>query len=478
MATTNDTGKIELGLERIRHLLHLLGNPQDKLNVIHVAGTNGKGSVCAYIASILSKAGYKVGRFNSPHLIHPRDSIKIGDEPLSVEEYEHTQSRVEAIDASSISSSDSAEAPAPQVASRCSTFEVLTATALYHFAFISKVDVAVIEVGLGGRLDATNVFNSPLVTVITAIGLDHVEFLGDTVKKIALEKAGIMKDGIPAVISPQEYSSASAVLVERAQQLHAPGYKVEAAKLVPEDRSDQGEPGVTPPPPRYAEVSYCGHRCVFPVMLEGEYQLGNVATAIKAVEVMRELPKTPGCSEGRPRPEHIIEGLRAVKWPARLDWICLDSTKDDASSVDIPKSRQQQREQWILVDGAHNEAAARALAQYVDKQRRRVAVASGDPSLPLPQIPVHWIFGATRGKDVQKILSVLLRDGDILTAVGFSQPEGMPWISCTPSSAIVDAAERTCSNLTCHMENRVEQILQGLQQGQYGGEVRSGLVVI
>ena len=176
---------INLGLSRINRLLANLGNPHHLVPIIHVAGTNGKGSVCAYLSSILIEAGYKTGRYISPHLVDWTERICINGQPIKSEDFAELILQVKA----AIDQED--DSP--------TQFEVITAAAWLYFAQ-QQVDLAVLEVGLGGRLDATNVCRNPLVTVITSIGRDHCQQLGPTIAHIAREKAGIIKSGCPVVI--------------------------------------------------------------------------------------------------------------------------------------------------------------------------------------------------------------------------------------------------------------------------------------
>src|ERR1051325_2389912 len=196
---------INLGLERIISLLNLINNPHKQLSVIHIAGTNGKGSISAYIDSILLKSGYKTGRFNSPHLLESRDSIRINGLPISQEDFLTTNEFI-----TNVNLINNLEA---------SSFEILTAVALYWFDK-QRVDVAIIEVGMGGRLDATNVFdNNVLLSIITSIGMDHENFLGDDIKSIAKEKAGIMKANGNVIIAPQIEEEAADTLKRYAEEI-------------------------------------------------------------------------------------------------------------------------------------------------------------------------------------------------------------------------------------------------------------------
>src|SRR4028118_455365 len=178
---------VHLGLERIKQLLEKLENPHQKVPIIHIAGTNGKGSVCAYLSSVLTEAGYRVGRYTSPHLVNWTERICLNEQPVSPEQLKQLLLQVQnAI-------LDDAESP--------TQFEVITAAAWLYYAQ-SEVDIAVVEVGLGGRLDATNVCSRPLVSIITSISREHWQQLGPTLADIAREKAGILKPGCPAVVGP------------------------------------------------------------------------------------------------------------------------------------------------------------------------------------------------------------------------------------------------------------------------------------
>ncbi|MBK1990783.1 bifunctional folylpolyglutamate synthase/dihydrofolate synthase, partial [Sphaerospermopsis aphanizomenoides BCCUSP55] len=197
---------VNLGLSRIVKLLGNLDNPHEKVPVIHVAGTNGKGSVCAYLSSGLTEAGYRTGKYTSPHLIDWNERICVNEQPINSQKLSELIQQVQA-------AIDPEEESPTQ-------FEVITAAAWLYFAQ-QKVDVAVVEVGLGGRLDATNVCNKPLVTVITSISREHWQQLGPTVADIAREKAGIIKAGCPVVMG-QLPEDAQKVVISRSLELQSP----------------------------------------------------------------------------------------------------------------------------------------------------------------------------------------------------------------------------------------------------------------
>ena len=204
---------VHLGLERIHQLLQKLDNPHKQVPIIHIAGTNGKGSVCAYLSSVLTEAGYRVGRYTSPHLIDWTERICINQKPISPTELQQCLERVVA------ATENNTETP--------TQFEIITAAAWLYFAE-QKTDIAVIETGLGGRLDATNVCETPLASVITSISLDHWQILGPTVADIAGEKAGILKAKCPAVIGELP-ESARIVVEKRIQELDCPATWVKPA---------------------------------------------------------------------------------------------------------------------------------------------------------------------------------------------------------------------------------------------------------
>jgi dihydrofolate synthase / folylpolyglutamate synthase len=293
---------IELGLEPIRELLALMGNPHQSLHVVHVAGTNGKGSTCAYIAQMLHCSGYATGRYTSPHLIDWPERIWVRGQSITPEALNRSLQEVAAI---------LEQHPQLQI----TQFEAFTAAAFGYFAQ-EKLDYVVVEVGLGGRLDATNVFECPAVTVITSIGLDHQDRLGDTLAAIAREKAGIIKPGVPIVIGslPPE---ALHVVEQRAQELNAPLYRVSPAQM--------------------GQNAWCVGKFTYTTRLRGRVQGENSALALQVGQLL-------GLSE-----TSIQEGLAQAEWPGRYQEVTYQGHK-------------------LLVDGAHNPEAALALRSYLGEQ--------------------------------------------------------------------------------------------------------------
>ncbi|MEM9925086.1 MAG: folylpolyglutamate synthase/dihydrofolate synthase family protein [Cyanobacteria bacterium P01_D01_bin.50] len=341
---------VHLGLERIYKLLANLGNPHHQVPVIHVAGTNGKGSVCAYLSSVLTQAGYRTGRYTSPHLVDWTERICFNEQQISSEELCKLLMQVkEAID--------------PQEESP-TQFEVFTAAAWLYFAQ-NKVDVAVVEVGLGGRLDATNVCAKPVATIITSISRDHLQQLGSTVSAIAKEKAGILKSGCPVVIG-QLPLEAEQVVCNIANKLQCPIIKPQLAQEVGNG---------------WVEVE--GEKLIkYPLPLQGKIQLNNSAVAIAVLEILQQ--QGWQISE-----EAIVEGMAKTKWLGRMQWTTWNNHK-------------------LLLDGAHNPAAAKALRNYVDA----VLAQSNQP-----QSSVTWVMGMLSTKEHDEIFKTLLRANDKLHLV-------------------------------------------------------------
>jgi len=296
------------GLETPRKLAALAGNPQEKLRFIHVAGTNGKGSTCAMLESIYRAAGLRVGLFTSPHLVSFRERIQINRQLISEREVARLIDKIEG----SLKTFPADEHP--------TFFEVVTILALKFFVE-QKCDLVILETGLGGRLDATNIV-TPLACVITNIAFDHQQWLGDTLEKIATEKAGIIKPGIPIVTAADE-PSALAVIKKNAREKNAPLTIVAA----------DGNPPLT----KFAAL----FRDAATLPLPGEYQKANAVLALATVEVLqKQIPVAV---------EEIHEGLQSVNWPGRLQLI------------EKPDGRK------ILLDGAHNVAGAKVLREAIGK---------------------------------------------------------------------------------------------------------------
>ncbi|GFE68933.1 folylpolyglutamate synthase/dihydrofolate synthase family protein [Chroococcus sp. FPU101] len=361
---------VHLGLERINRLLSALGNPHHQVKIIHVTGTNGKGSVCAYLSSILTEAGYKVGRYISPHLIDWTERICINETPIT------TESLAEIL--KTIQSVISADEESP------TQFEVITAAAWYYFAQ-NKVDLAIMEVGLGGRLDATNVLENPLVSVITSISREHWQNLGPTIANIATEKAGILKLNCPAVIG-QLPTEAKSVVEEKSQALNCPTIWVKPAILTQEQTAKYQLENLI-------EIEY-------PLPLLGQVQLMNSAIAMTTLGILRQ----NGWSISDTA---ISQGMEKTRWLGRLQWV-------------------QWKNKRLLVDGAHNPAAAVVLRQYVNTLNQSI----------------HWVMGMLSTKDHEDIFRAILRPHDRLSLVP------VPDHSTANPDSLAILAKTVCPNLS------------------------------
>jgi len=373
---------VHLGLERIQTLLACLGNPHHQVPIIHVAGTNGKGSVCAYLSSILTQAGYRVGRYTSPHLVDWTERICINEQPISRSDLEGVLLEVEA----AINPSQ----PSP------TQFEVITAAAWLYFAQ-QQVDIAVIEVGLGGRLDATNVCDRPLVSAIVSISREHWQRLGPTLAHIATEKAGVLKARCPAVIG-QLPPEAKAVVEQRIDQLNCPAVWVEAATPTHQKTSDGLTTAI------YQEIEY-------PLPLLGQVQLINSAIAIATIKLLQQ-------QGWQISPAAIWQGMTNTRWLGRLQWTSW-------------------RDRRLLVDGAHNPAAAQVLRQYVDS----IDVQSAEDVNP--RQPITWVMGMLSTKDHADIFEALLRSGDRLYLVP------VPEHSSAEPEQLAVLSRSVCPSLAC-----------------------------
>lgn len=304
-----------LGLERITELLERMGRPQDRLKFVHVAGTNGKGSTCAYIASILQSAGYRTGLFTSPYIIEFAERIRVDGQNIPQDDLRDVTLFVRG----------HAEAMAEASGEHPTEFELMTAVAFEHFAR-QACDIVVCEVGMGGRLDSTNVIAPPEVAVIVRLGLDHTDFLGDTIEAIAHEKAGIIKPGSTVVSWPQDDPAAMEVIRAKAGECRCELIVPDFDGLLP---SAIGEDGTR-------TFFYDGR--MFKTRLLASYQPYNAALAIEAAEALRRRGWDIAY-----RPD-MTQGVYQAQWPGRFEVV----------STGQPT---------IIVDGGHNPQGAAVLAE-------------------------------------------------------------------------------------------------------------------
>ncbi|KAL8662497.1 MAG: hypothetical protein Q9202_004642 [Teloschistes flavicans] len=362
---------IQPGLARINRLLQKTAIPW---RAVHVAGTNGKGSVCAYVSAMLHAANIKTGRFNSPHLIDRWDCVTIAEKTVEESLFREVEETVRSRDSNAHD--------------KASEFEILTATAFEVLAR-AKVDVGVIEVGLGGEEDATNIIKDPLVTVITKIGKDHQSILGDTMEAIARHKAGIFKHGVPCVVDSTSQEAALQVLRRTAQEVGA-GPLLQ----IPPDRGHEN--------PTFEALFR--HRDTEP------HQQINIQLAYHAawLAVQQTAPTVQAST--------LLAGVDQVCWPGRLQTVDLAILAG--------------REEPVILDGAHNPQSAEVLASYVNKRVR------------LRHRPVTWIVGVSAGKNIQELLSFLVQRHDNIVAVKFGPVDGMPWVSSVDAASVLEEARK------------------------------------
>lgn len=369
----------KFGLERMQKLLAALGNPERGLRFVHVAGTNGKGSIAAMTANALKHAGFNTGLYTSPHLTQPTERIQINGNAISDEEFANAFETVHR-KAEELLKTEALDA-------HPSYFE--TVTAMGFLVFRERADTTVLEVGLGGRLDATNVV-TPELCVITPVSYDHETFLGNTLVSIAAEKAGILKRGVPVVMAKQQ-PEAERVILQRADELGCRVVRAADASISQVCASARNTSFALD-----GEAYVCG--------LGGRHQMENAVTAILAC---RQL----GVSQAA-----IQAGLETVRWPGRLEVVS--------------------REPDFVLDGAHNPAGAEALAEYMKEFCR--------------DRPVWMVYGAMRDKAIEEVAGRLfpLANRLIVTAPNFSRalrPEAilqmMPHTNASVAENVPDAIQ-------------------------------------
>ena len=331
-----------LGLERMRELMHRLGEPQDSLKFIHVAGTNGKGSTSTMLASILAAAGYKTGLYTSPHLVRVNERFRINGSDIP--------------DAALCRAAEAVKEAADGMADAPTEFEILTAMGFWYFA-AENCDAVVLEVGLGGRLDATNVIAAPEAAVIANIGLEHTAILGHTLPEIAREKAGIIKPGTTAVTYPVN-TAVDAVYREMCAERGAAWHPAAFDTLREREHSLAGQ-----------RFDYKEEKDLT-LHLLGTHQLHNAALVIETIGVLRQ--------KGWSIPESALrEGLSSARWEARFELLHSHPT--------------------VIADGAHNPQCVEALARSLDEY--------------LPGQKVIFLVGVLADKDYEAMLARLLPYG-------------------------------------------------------------------
>ena len=360
---TNKFGSV-LGLDNIRELLERLGNPQDQLRVVHIAGTNGKGSTLAFLAGIFRESGYRAGRYVSPASFSYEERFRINEENISKKDLCFYMEKIKNV----------AEEMVKDGLSHPTMFEIETALSFLYF-LDKKVDVVLLETGMGGRLDATNVVKKPSATVIASIGMDHMQFLGDTLEKIASEKAGIIKEGCP-VISYDNTKEVNEVIKNKAKQMHAKVTFVNSAGIRVLQESLNGE--------SFSYRSSDGRwyeKIELPLL--GRHQINNAALALETLNVI----KNYYCISDF----QTEDGMRKTIWRGRIEIL--------------------EREPMVICDGAHNPDGAKSLLSFLQNNFTNQRLI--------------YIMGVLSDKDYEQMVQILAPAADKIYTVAPDNPRAL-----------------------------------------------------
>ncbi len=362
---TNKFGR-KLGLANINCLLELMGNPEKDLKVIHIAGTNGKGSTSAFISNTLIEAGYNVGLFSSPFLQIFNERIRLNNKNIP----NQTLADITAFVKVKIDEMISSGKDHP------TEFEIVTAVAFEYYKR-ENVDVVVLEVGMGGRLDSTNVINTPICTVITPIAMDHIDYLGETIEEIAGEKAGIIKDDVSVVIHPQEIK-AQEVIEKITKEKNAPLTIVDLSsiEIMKETLTE-------------TKFNYEGN--IYSISLLGRHQTRNASVAINVMKILNDT------SEFSIDQKSIERGLKGTVWPGRMEIL--------------------NKKPLIIIDGAHNTHGARSLRDTIEHL--------------LKGRKVIGVIGILADKDVDEMLELVVPLLDEVIVTEPNSPRSMSYTELT-----------------------------------------------
>lgn len=356
--STKKYGSI-LGLESIRNLMQELGNVQEQLHIIHVAGTNGKGSVCAFLSAALTEAGYRVGRYNSPAVFERREVFRIGETMISKEEYAAVFERVQT----------ACEVLTKRGCPHPTVFEVETAAAFLWF-YEKKCDLVLLETGMGGETDATNLITHPVCSVLTSIGMDHMQYLGNTIEEIAKVKAGVIKKGCP-VVALKQGDSVCEVIKNKAEECGSRCVLVE----VPQYMQEAPIWGTTLQDVRYGSVH---------TALGGIWQRENLSLALAVLKLLEE-------SDYSITKEAVQSGIAKTIWHGRYEVL--------------------QTEPLFIIDGAHNPIAAKRLKQTIEKD--------------FTNREIIYIIGVLADKEHEKMLRLLLPGAKAVFTVTPDSPRAL-----------------------------------------------------
>lgn len=387
LLTSQAKFRIELGLERVKTILNILNNPQDKIKIIHIAGTNGKGSVACTLANILKHAGYKTGLYTSPHIAEYTERIKINN--IDISENNFAKYIEQTCNLADINNVDLTE------------FEILTISAFKYF-YDEKVDIAVIETGLGGRFDATNTIRNPVLSIITSISLDHTDRLGNTIEEIAFEKSGIIKEKSNVIISCK--NRGFDVIRKQSEKKHS---KVIEAK----------EEIITTFENEKNYITYKNEEYEFGLI--GTYQNQNAALILKAVEFLNS-------NNFEINKNSLKQGLKTVNWPARLEYI---------------------KEKNLIIDGAHNPDAAIELRKSLD--------------FYFPNQKRTFIYSTLNTKDYISIAKTLFKKNDIIYYFEFNHKNAVPFDTYKKTVNRLNIQKMNTSDINRILEDKSLKIICG-----------------
>lgn len=383
-----------LGLDNMRELLKRLENPQDSLKFVHISGTNGKGSVLAYVSTVFKEAGYRTGRYISPTLFSYREKIQVNERFIGREDLARLTAKVK----------KAAEEMKNSGKGSPTIFEIETALAFLYFVE-QKCDIVILETGLGGALDATNVITTSVMEVITSISMDHMEFLGDTLGKIALQKAGIIKP-YTTVVSAMQETEAAEVILDVCRKKECICNMVDPKQIEHISYGCDGQ-----------SFSYKNWDNI-KISLMGSYQIKNAALALEAIEALRELGYQLNDNA-------VYQGMKKAVWKGRFTIIS--------------------KEPFIIMDGAHNQAAAEELVRSL--------------KLYYPGKKFYYIFGMFRDKDYHQVIRLTAPLAEyIITVETPENPRALPAEELKKAVAEVNPSVEAAGSLRMAVNQVMEQI--------------------
>lgn len=383
-----------LGLDNMRELLKRLENPQDSLKFVHISGTNGKGSVLAYVSTVFKEAGYRTGRYISPTLFSYREKIQVNERFIGREDLACLTAKVK----------KAAEEMKNSGKGSPTIFEIETALAFLYFVE-QKCDIVILETGLGGALDATNVITTSVMEVITSISMDHMEFLGDTLGKIALQKAGIIKPHT-SVVSAMQETEAAEVILDVCRKKECICNMVDPKQIEHISYGCDGQ-----------SFSYKNWNNI-KISLMGSYQIKNAALALEAIEALRELGYQLNDNA-------VYQGMKKAVWKGRFTIIS--------------------KEPFIIMDGAHNQAAAEELVRSL--------------KLYYPGKKFYYIFGMFRDKDYHQVIRLTAPLAEyIITVETPENPRALPAEELKKAVAEVNPSVEDAGSLRMAVNQVMEQI--------------------